>query len=200
MNRIYWGTINLTSIGNPNFDPSVTNPVSTSVITNLTSALNVSGGINSLGNLILGTNDILTVRNITSTGLITTTNNITTTGTGSISSASNISAVGNVGIGTVASTIDGRCLIINTSVSSAENELAIIASSGTGSASISLNNGSALTSFIGVGGTSFSGYYQSNLFIQLNQYKEQKHFFGIKFKQIIIKIIEVYNKLISKKK
>ena len=39
MNRIYWGTINLSSIGNPNFDLTAPNGVSaSSVITNLTSA------------------------------------------------------------------------------------------------------------------------------------------------------------------
>ena len=39
MNKIYWGTINLSSIGNPNFDLTAPNGVSaSSVITNLTSA------------------------------------------------------------------------------------------------------------------------------------------------------------------
>jgi hypothetical protein len=69
MNRIYWGTINLSSINNPNFDPSVTNPVPTSVITNLTSAtiLGLTGAGISPGSA-LATSKSRTYTNINGSG------------------------------------------------------------------------------------------------------------------------------------
>jgi hypothetical protein len=116
----------------------------TSILQINSGGLSVTGGITATG-LTLSTNDIVSVRNITSTGAITTSSN--------------------VGIGTAASGTAGTCLTLHTTASGAQDELIIIATSASGIANIRINNG-ATSSFIGLGGTTYSGNYQANLYLQ----------------------------------
>ena len=137
--------------------------VNANISTTGTGSISSATTITATGNISTsGTGTITAVNgNISTTG----SGNITTTGTGSISSATTITSTGNVGIGTAASATAGACLTLYTSATSSQDELSIIATSASGTANMRFNNGST-SSFIGLGGTTYTGNYQANLYIQ----------------------------------
>jgi len=118
---------------------------STSVATISSSGLSVSGI--TATSLTLNATDILSVRNITSSGAITTSSNI--------------------GIGTAASATAYNCLRLYTSAANSVDQLLITGTSTTGMANIRISNGGTNDSYIGLGGSAYSGTnYVGNLFIQ----------------------------------
>ena len=82
-----------------------------------------------------------------------------------ITTANNLTINNNVGIGTAASTTGGNCLTIYTTVANAQDQLLITGTSTGGIANIKLNNGTT-SSFIGLGGATYSGNYATNLYLQ----------------------------------